>query len=122
MEYVSLARQDNHYFIEKWNSSQMEMLGSFLQSDAGSRIYNWIDWLKNTRYKDTSSNFSFLEKEGNNIVIGCQFSEDPYEWTFESSIDDLVYILEEWQKLCSAKKREIIITRENGTFTLEGRD
>lgn len=123
LSYIKLVLKDRLYLPDEYNDKSLVLLGNFLIDDCGcSRVDRWIDWLKNPQYEDTESNFTFIEKEGDNIVMGCQFTEDPYGWIFESTIDDLVYILQEWQKLCFAKKREIIITRENGKFRAEGRD
>jgi|GEM_PF-4268926 len=40
---------------------------------------------------------SFLEKEGDNILIGCvHWVNDPYEWTFECTREQLAHILDRW--------------------------
>lgn len=123
MKYIQLTLKQNIYFPEIYNDDSMLLLSKFLTDDSGcSGSDRWINWLRSTNETARGGNYTWLEKEEGNIIMSSQYTDDPYEWTFESTIDDLVYILQEWQKLCSVKKREIIITRENGKLKVEGID
>ena len=101
------------------------MLGAFLTSDVvgpnGARSFK--KWIFDERYPDANSNFSFLEKEGNNIIIGCDhWVNDPYEWTFECTKNQLAYILDQWAELVPLRPKEIIIIQDGDSFIVEGYD
>ena len=122
MKYIKFKLDRHRYYPEESNCKDLRMLGAFFRSDVGCDISSFKDFLLDQGQEDTASNFSFLEKEGNNIVIGCLYSEDPYEWTFETTIKQLIEILDQWEKLCKLEPQEIIITREGDSITLEGKD
>jgi len=67
-------------------------------------------------------NFAFLEKEGDIIIIGCEFVENEYEHIFEIKVNNLIEVLEKWKKLYQEKPKEIIITYDGQYVDLIGKD
>jgi len=116
-----------YYFPVKSGYSDLDMLGAFLHSDVGmdvkSRPCPFKNWIYDDQRQDTGSNFSFLEKKGEKIIIGCEhWKDDPYEWTFECTREQLAHILDRWAELVPLRPKEIIIIYDGETYFIEGRD
>jgi|GEM_PF-3208316 len=107
--------------------ADLDMLGAFLGMDVGTDVENgqppFKAWIYDDRYENTGSNFSFLEKEGDKIIIGCEhWKNDPYEWIFECTKKQLAHILDRWAELVPLRPKEIIIIYDGETYFVEGRD
>lgn len=108
---------------KKTTSADLEMLGCFLTSDVGGPLRaGWFkEWIFDDASEEIGGNFSFLEKEGDKIIIGCDhWVNDPYEWTFECTKKQLAYILDRWAELVILRPKEIIITQDDDTYIVEG--
>jgi hypothetical protein len=66
-------------------------------------------------------NYCLLEKHGNRVLIDSQYSDDSYEWIFETIIEGLIKIFEEWEVLLKLEPKEIIIFKDENNFIVEGR-
>ncbi len=109
------------YLLDNCNDNFLEVLGHFLTNDVDSIAF-WKEWINNSKYEDTAGNFTFLEKEGDKIIIGYLYAEDEYKNIFETTQKQLLEILDHWEELCKQRPHEIIITKEGDKVTLEGRD
>ena len=100
----------------------MSNLVAFLTLDVGDckGDFSFKDWICDSQTESTSGNFSFLKKEGDNILVGCQFDGDPYRACIRMPQTELISILNRWDELTAWKVQEIIITRNGDTFTVEG--
>ena len=68
-------------------------------------------------------NFATLEKEDGYILIGDETSEEPDGGPYlKISIDEFVKILDQWEQFCKTRPKEILITRKNGVFKIEGKN
>ena len=71
----------------------------------------------------SGGNFSALEKEDGYILIGDETSEEPDGGPYlKVTIEQFVKILDQWEQFCKTHLKEILITKENGTITMEAID
>lgn len=125
MIFVKLIQTETgRYSIAQHNNEPLTTIASFLTDDVGQRVQNWKNWINNPQHDDTSSNISYLEKEGDNIVVGYLFApdDDPYKYSVTLSKQNLLETLEQWEQLCKEKPQEIWIFEENGRVWLEGKN
>ena len=96
----------------------------FLTSDVqynGSKSWKrLINSLKDD--ESTGGNISFLDRVGENIIIGDSLAEDRYAITYTITIKNLLEVLDQWEQLCKEKPQEIWIFEENGKVWLEGKN
>lgn len=122
-EFVKFILNEESYDCKEYNPAEMLILGFFLTDDVGCVRPNFKEWILDPRHEDTRSNFAALEKIGDHIVISDQFSEltdgGPY---LKIHRDELIKILDAWTEFCKTKPKEIIITRESDTFTIEAKE
>jgi len=66
--------------------------------------------------------FMNLEKQLDKVIISFEydwFHETPDAPVFETTINELDYILDRWQEACEKKPKKIIITHDNGKITVD---
>ncbi len=126
MESIKLVKKDNHYNAKEGSNIEMYILGNFLTDDVGSYWPpTYREWVYEDEFHGSGGNTSWLRKEGDNILLGSILTDDddddggPYLTIFKT---EFVRILDEWEQFCKTKPKEVIITRENGKITLEGKD
>lgn len=110
------------YNAQKTTSAHLEMLGAFLASDVvgpwGAHVFK--EWIFDDTSEDISGNLNFLEKENDRIIISSHFSDNPYEWTFECTKEQLAHILDRWAELVPLQPKEIIIIEDGDSYIVEG--
>ena len=124
MNYTKLLYDGQFYSRKGATSSEMGILGRFLTSDVGCRRQlqpSYQDWaLDDSRGLCVSGNITYLEKEGNYIVLSDLDSEEKKPTTLRISRAQFVQLLDDWQeKVCKHKPQEVIITNKNDQFIIE---
>ena len=106
------------YVFKVISDTKIAKLAYFLVHDIGCKkipaVINFISE-KNTLYFE--SKHTYLLKNNNKII--CGFVNElnmPQADTFEASISQLAYILDQWKKTCEKISRQIIITKDNGNI------
>jgi hypothetical protein len=109
-------------FVEESDSQTMNVVGYFLTDDVhrgGGK--DWIKFILESSYQDCTSNYSFMEKEDGNIVLGCILDEDPYDRALTVPISVMIDLLEQWDMICKMNPDEVIITYDQDKFHVEGK-
>ena len=110
--------------IEYDDQKSLFVLADFLK-DAVRLAEEYITkWLG-----DSSSTFTGvyeidLEKVGNKIILSYDWNQNaPLEEqdTFETTKEQLHYIINRWQELIKKDAKEILITRDGDKITVEGK-
>jgi len=122
--YVRIKKNKLHCYVcvEESDHETMNIVGYFLTDDVhrgGGQ--KWIKFILKSPYQDCTSNYSFLEKENGNIVLGCIFDEDPYDRALTVPIPVMIDLLEQWDMICTMNPDEVIITYNQGKFHVEGK-
>jgi hypothetical protein len=126
----------NHGSYTPKNDSNLEMciLGHFLTSDVGWRRASFFKQWALADKKDPKSEFNYsiggnatyLEEDDNgdvHLIDDTGSDEDDIYYVpahFKMTKQQFVQLLDDWQeKVCKYKPREVLITEENGKFTIE---
>jgi len=100
----------------------MNVVGYFLTDDVrrgGGK--DWIKFILESPYQDCTSNYTFIETEDGNIVLGCGVDEDPYDRAFTVPIPVMIDLLEQWDMVCTMNPDEVTIMYDQGKFHVEGK-
>jgi hypothetical protein len=99
----------------------MNLVGFLLTSEFGrGDIYERKRWLLDPQCQETGCNYTYLEKEGENVVLGCLFDEDPYERALTVPVPIMIDLLTQWDAVCKTDPDEVTVYYENGKFRVEG--
>ena len=124
--YVKIKKNSNgRYIYEESNDDSLSTLSFFLRNDYGcDREYSLKKWINNFTMEVYGGNSTSLEKEGDKIIITLDLLDDEevYKKAFETTIEELSSILDQWNKLCKKMPKQIIITRYKDKVFLEGKD
>jgi len=103
------------YFIGETSSVGADRLAMFLNSDAYIDPLDWKDWLDDANYRETCINMTCLIKRGDNVHIYHEMDdeEDPKSPSFETTIENLKYILDRWSQALKEKPQKVIITQDD---------
>lgn len=100
-------------------------LASFLTDDVGQDGQPFIRFLNDDSRTTTNCNYAYLEKINGKIIIG--FEDDQYEVplekqnVFETTKEQLHYIIDRWVELKKQDAKAILITRDGDKVTVEGK-
>jgi hypothetical protein len=125
MNFIQLIKERECFYKVQDRVGRLSVFFSyFLTDDVGLQVQNWKDLINDPKRDGTSSNISFLEKEGENVIVGYLFApeNDPYKNSTKLSKQNLLEVLDQWEKLCKEKPQEIWIFEENGKVWLEGKN
>lgn len=114
--FVIIYKATGNNFLKKFSNSKMSLIGSFLLFDA-NRIDNWITWFHSDSYDATESNYCWIEKENDIVIIGYLHSDD-MEPHIEVPFTFLMKVLALWKECREGKKDELTIEEENGVFNV----
>lgn len=121
-----IVDSDSYYKIIETNDETLATLLFFLMFDIGcnKQTVPFVQWLTNPNpyFDEDSTKYVFLDREKDLITMGYIYSENPYAQTLEIHRLELVSIIKKWSDLCKSKPKVIIITRENDTFKIEGKN
>lgn len=99
------------------------ILTGFLTDDV-----NWYslplfkEFINNPHEIQTGGNYSIMEKEGDDILIGCVFDDMLFDPCIKMPQKELLSILHQWEELVKLRPAEIIIHKRGESYILEGRD
>ena len=122
---LRLKKLRNGYAYEESNDAALGALYHFLTGDYGyENNSSFREWINDPNQIDTASNSTFLEKEGDNIIIGIIFldDEEAHEKALLITVEGLNGILDKWEELCKKMPEEIIMIRHDDTVILEGKN
>ena len=72
-------------------------------------------------YRLKIHNYTFLDKEDGNAILGCWFDEYPYDHALTVPIPVMIDLLEQWDMVCKMEPDEVMITYDQGKFYVEGK-
>jgi len=121
---MEMSVVDNLNFCIFAYTRSIAILTNFLTDDIGSRnIKSMINWLKNDKYKVTTLNYSYIRKHGEKIYI--YFLYDSYgleehekRERFETTKEELIDVLKQWESMVEDKKKNRIIIKKEGNDIL----
>ena len=123
MQITFLERkQKGGYWLNSSMDYPLTMLGRFLIDDSPCDFFRaiYLRYLKDPAQSDTEGNITFTEKNGANITIGNLYLEKPEDFSFTTSIQNLIEIIEQWGELNKKQPEYIVIKRKDATVFLEG--
>jgi len=103
-----------HYWPKDASNEGISFLALYLVSDVGCKgsIENWKEFFNDPKATWTGSNYSDWEKDGNHLSLGFSGDVDETEPRWETTSEQMNYILDRWQEACEKKPNKIIITRD----------
>jgi len=127
MEYIKFIFLHNHYILDEYkDGSGLLILAFFLTDDVGPEGQTFKEWIDSPTETETSSNASYLEKRNNGIIIGAEWDKFDgialgKQHVFETTKEQLKYIIDRWVELWHKDAKEILITRDGDNITVEGK-
>jgi len=126
MEFIKFKKTHGLYtLIEDNDEKGITHLAYFLTDDVHSNGRTFKEFLDNPTETTTSSNYAYLKKIGNKIII--EFCWDKgnvplkQQEVFETTKEQLKYIIDRWVELWHKDAKEILITRDGDKVTVEGK-
>ncbi len=120
-KYLKLKRLRNGYEYKGSNDAGLETLNYFLD-DCHAATDSFKEWMHDPAIKMFGGNVTTLIKEGDKIIITLEFIDDDEEVAFETTIEELIRIMDRWNELYKKMPEEIIMTRYDDTVILEGKN
>lgn len=109
-----LEYKNKHYDKVFADHADLKLFYYYLIDDVGPHIDRAIAWLHNTSYDYTHGNFSYIEKlPKDKMIMGCMHTDEPEDWAFECSIDQLVSALQQWKEALKNAPHPIMIQRDD---------
>lgn len=128
MQQIILVYDSNYKCYRQYKifNGGIVHLTTFLTDDVGCHAIKFYkDWLNAPDEKDAGGNYSHLEKQDDKILLSFNddwFHEVPNAPVFETTVEELSYILDRWQEACEKKPKKIIIMRDNGKIAVDFED
>jgi hypothetical protein len=121
MEQIRCIKLNRHFYADdvKNVSPQMVALATFLMGDFISFGKYFKEWII-TDSLGTGGNISYLDREGDTIVLSFIPAIVESDVIFQTSRDRFLNIMITWEKLYRAGWNEIIITLDGEEVTMEG--
>lgn len=121
MKKYSIWQKIEKYMYKQieYNHVTMDTLDIFLNDGIGFKPY--IKYLNDPRRKSFSGNISWLEKKGNLVTIEIDDYVYPSMPLFTTTINNLLKILHEYQKLEDLEVDQIEISLENDKVSINGK-
>jgi hypothetical protein len=122
MGYVRLKRGNGYLAYDGSDDQRVTLVGHFLTDDVHKGGgHRWIEFILDDKYQECTSNYTFLEKEDGNIILGCLFEDDPYDRALTVPIVVMIDLLEQWDVVCATNPDEVIVIYDGEKFTVEGK-
>ena len=126
MEKLVIKKAGRFYSSTESSTEAIGYLGGFLCFDVGGSVDSWREWINDPETRSVGSNYSGLEKDGDNITIAFEydwFHETPGAPVFKLTIAQMNYILDKWQDVLQKKPNKIVITKnDTGEIRVEFKD
>jgi hypothetical protein len=119
---VSYGNYAAHYYQD--SNIEIAILGNFLSSDVGCCYTHFYKkWALNDQQFATGGNITWIEKEGDIIILTDLYSEEEIPTQLTITKQQFIQLLDDWQeKVCKPKPTEVIIKYENNQFIIETKD
>ena len=113
-KYLKLKKSGNRYSYEASNDTGLNTLYFFLD-DCCRCVNKFRKLINDPTQSRGGGNVTFWEKEGDKIIITLDFLDDDekYNNAFESTIEELNCIMDQWEELLKKMPEEIIMIRDN---------
>lgn len=119
--YVILRYEAGFYEYNGGNNELLDLLGCFLAYDVERDADKYREWIDHPVYQVACGNFTALDKEADTIILRDLTADEETAPQLTVSIEQLKQLLDEWQKKIYANlPTHVLITSEQGTFSLEG--
>ena len=119
MVFTKFILRNNKLDYENASDAKMCILGLYLSDDLRCSIEPYI----RKSVADNSyggGNITGIEVEDDTVTLYDPFTEENEEETkLVISKKEFLNILDEWEKVCKEKPKEVIITEENGKYKFE---
>ena len=127
MDIVNFFIDENYGGYSCKNASNIEMctLGNFLSSEIGCGYpSSFKEWGVNDNWGDeTNGNLTILKKDGDYILLGDLFSEEPIPTMLRMTRKQYVQVITDWEeKVCKLRPKEVTITYQYDEFKIETKD
>ena len=120
-KYLKLKKIKNGYRCVKFNDQVLITLYMFLDDYCCFKIL-FRECINNPAIEKGGGNITHWEKEKNKIIITFDLDDNPYKDAFETTIEELIRILNHWDELHKKMPKKITMTRYDDTVILEGKD
>src|SRR5262249_8285659 len=118
--YVKFERYEHNLLFSGADDAKMGLLGHFFSDEIGvKRAPFFINCISDPQFDSIGSNYTFMERDGDLAIIGCLYDEDPYERALEVPVPIMIDLLEQWDAVCKTDPQEIIVTYQDGKFTVQ---
>ncbi|HEV2600792.1 MAG TPA: hypothetical protein VGT41_00705 [Candidatus Babeliales bacterium] len=122
MKIARLKLSDGSYFPAEQSKDNFWILAGFLTDDVSwYETSSYREFINNPHEIETGGNYIMLEKEGNDVLLACQYDDD-FEPYIKMSQQEFLSILDQWEALVKLRPAEIIIFKKNDSYILEGRN
>lgn len=122
--FFEYSQKCEHYHLKDSSGFGFYHLAYFLTDDVGCRSFNsWKEWFNDPKSTWVGSNYSDWEKDGDNLSLGFSGDVDDDAPRWETTVEQMNYILDRWQEVCEKKPKRVIINRDdNGKITVDFED
>ncbi len=120
-KYLKLKKIKNGYRCVEFSDQVLITLYMFLDDYCCFKIL-FREYINDPAIEKGGGNITHWEKEENKIIITFDLDDDPYKDAFETTIEELIRILDHWDELSKKMPEKIIMTRYDDTVILEGKD
>ncbi len=121
MENLILELSQNRYYqpINYNPNNNLLFLYEFFR-DIFDEFDEYIKIFSNPDFEYTQTDFTFIEREGDTMIIGSHLVidyEDQYKNTLQCTPQQLIDVLQQWRNVLKNKPQKIILQQdENGDF------
>jgi len=120
-KYLKLKKIRDGYKCVEFSDQVLTTLYMFLD-DYYCFTSAFRELINDPTIEEFGGNITSLEKKGDRVVIIFDLDDDPYKDAFETSIEELIRILNHWDELHKKMPKEIIMTRYDSMVFLEGKN
>ena len=122
-QYVYFKLQGASY-TQQTDTIGMYILGGFLALEVGLSPSNiFIDWVNDDASDSTNSDWTYLEKEDDCIVLSEIHFPEKVPTKLKIPQDQFLNILLEWRdKICKELPKDVVLRQENGQYIFETKD
>lgn len=121
MNKAHLIKWDSIYTYETADTIELNVLSDFLTDDVGPLSSSWKQWLNEPQAGKAMSNMTSVDKNlDGTVLLEGVYIGDPAP-TMKMKIEQLLHVLDQWEKLYKEKPEEILIIQEDaGNIYLKG--
>jgi hypothetical protein len=120
--FIRIVLKDGSYTFKAADTVEMGILGCFLASDVGCYSASFKEWALYDQDTLTGGNITDLEKDGDDILLNDQYSEQPDKGPyFRIPKQQFIKLFDEWEKICKEKPQEVLIEWDGKCFAVQAK-